>query len=632
MTVDIQSFAASEEEFAVRVKRDDLPGLLRKRLEVPPGALALVRPETGDAAVLEAGGESSELKDAVVVKGRLRLELELDAGRSKDDTPVRVRLGLDVRPRGSAIDLGQLEQNLLGDRAALARTDVQAYFEPYVRDAVRFYVGEREVEALVTKDQRAELEEHLRGQLEKALFEAGVELSDVLHPEFGSEDYEARRQARAEADSKAAALAKEKELLDMKKQLDLEAVLAGIEVKDEADRARKERRLERYEQIRTRMGDDDVKALIMLLDDDGQRATLIRELIEKDATPEQRAAMQVNELESAVEGRLIELQQKLAQLSGAELTRRDDDPITKRILCVVGKRVLAFDPKTNLHPEVPKEVYDTENATLGYLRSVRAEQIEGEEWLLAGAQRGIYRMTESEVVEYPFPREPEGKGGANAVAYFDGRLFATHSELGLTEWPLGGGEARALCEAVTSEASATRGAQVFEGRLYFSAGRDVFALDLATGSDTPTRYKGSDDSITSFVALKGELVAGNRSGKLYRWDLDDPGSPQALNVLKKNPVYMLRQARIAGQGFYVIGSKDFTVTVCAPQKDIYRDYQAREEVRWVDGAADFIVGVSRSGYKVFCWDAHRQSDPVLTIRVSDKVQDLYVVKTLPKTT
>ena len=124
-------------------------------------------------------------------------------------------------------------------------------------------------------------------------------------------------------------------------------------------------------------------------------------------------------------------------------------------------------------------------------------------------------------------------------------------------------------------------------------------------------------------------MAGNRAGKIYRWAIDDPNSPEAFSVMKKNPIFMLRHAQIAGQGFFIIGSKDYTVTAAEPRKDLYREYQAREEVRWVDAAADFVFGVSRSGYKVCCWDAHRQTEPKLTIRVSDKVQDLFVVKMLP---
>jgi len=50
-------------------------------------------------------------------------------------------------------------------------------------------------------------------------------------------------------------------------------------------------------------------------------------------------------------------------------------------------------------------------------------------------------------------------------------------------------------------------------------------------------------------------------------------------VKKSNAIYMIRPARIFGQSFYVIGSKDYTVTAAAPEKDVYREYQAREEIR-----------------------------------------------------
>jgi hypothetical protein len=252
-----------------------------------------------------------------------------------------------------------------------------------------------------------------------------------------------------------------------------------------------------------------------------------------------------------------------------------------------------------------------------------------DETVLAGAQRGVYRLEGGKTREFVFPLEPEGKGGANAVAYFDGRLYATHSELGLVEWPLDGGErkGRFLCRDATVGQSSTRGATMGpDGRLYFSTGNDVYALDVATGAEKPVRFRGSEDSITSFCVAEKELLAGNKNGRIYRWDLDDPGSPREFPVKRSNPIYMIRPARLAGQTFYVIGSKDFTVTAAAPDKDVYRDYHAREEVRWVDAAADFVCGVSRAGYKIFCWEVRKQSEPVLTIRVSDKVQDIFVVR------
>ena len=621
MSIDLAAF--SKVAFALRFTREDLPGLIHRRLTVPEGALALVRQSDGEVAVLEAGATASELVDGVLVQERVVLDLRCAGSRSSDHLAVDLRVGLELRTRRGPIDLAQLERELLREGPA-TRGDVEAYFAPFVQDAVQHYIGQRAAGALLDGNQRADVEAHLRQQLEKPLFETGLDLDDLVHPTFSSPEYDARRAAAARADAEAEALARERELNDLKRQLDMEALLADIEVKDEADRARRERRLARFEELRARLGDDDRKAMILMLDDDRQRAALIRELIEQDMSPEQRAKLKLGEMEARVEGRLVELQQRLAQLTGAELQAGADDPITRRVLAVVGKRVLAFDPKTNLHPEVPKEVYDTEGGALGYLRSVRLERIAGQDWLLAGGQRGVYRIAGDERHEYPFPSEPEGKGGANAVAYFDGRLYATHSEIGLVEWRLDGSGARKVCADDLRGAGSVRGALVDGGRLFFSAGAEVLAIDLATGNERPVRYRGSDDSITAFTVVGGEVVAGNRAGKTYRWQLDDPGSPEAMGVMKQNPIYMLRHARIAGQGFFVIGSKDFTVTVAEPRKDLFREYQAREEVRWVDAAGDFVFGVSRSGFKVFCWDALRQIEPKLTIRVSDRVQDLFV--------
>ena len=628
MTVDIERFLASDEVFALRFGRDDLPGLWSKRLRVPDGHRALVRDSGGEDRILEAGAETADVDKGVLVKTLLVFDVG-SLGASKDELEFSARVGVELRAGDAPLDLRQLERELLRE-PEISRESAVAYFEPYVREALRFFIAQRPGVELATADLRQALEDHLREELKKALFETGLVLADVLHPAFDSDAWEAKRRASAHANAQAEAIEHEREILEMRKQLDRRALLADIELRDEADRTRKERRLAQYEQIRTKLGDDDLKALVMMLDDDKQRATLIRELIDKDLTPEQRAGVKVSDMEARVEERLVELQQRLAQLTGEELSARETDPITRRVLCVVGKRVLAFDPKTNLHPEVPKEVYETEDGGLGYLRSVRSEVIDSEDYLLLGAQRGVYRINGAIRHEYPFPCDPEGKGGANAVAHFDGRLFATHSEVGLVEWPSEPGRpGRVLIADRLRGAGSVRGATVVDGHLYFSVGAEVYSLDVATGSETPVRFKGSDDSITAFLVHRNELVAGNKNGRIYRWSLDDPNSPEAFNVLKKNPIFMLRHTQIAGQGFYVIGSKEFTVSVAEPRKDLFREYQAREEVRWVDGAGDYIVGVSRSGYKVFCWDALRQTEPKLTIRVSDKVQDLFLQKTLP---
>jgi hypothetical protein len=634
--LDITRFVAANDQVALRVSYDRLPGLLRKRLDVPQDTVALLRKADKSVRMIAAGGSEADFVEGVLVKrATLGLVFELAGLLSEEGHDVSVSVRLDLSPRPNEVDLAQLEKELLAGKDALSKADVEGYFTPFLREAVRLYCTKRTSAALTTDDQRAPLEAHLKQELQKPCFEAGLELTQVLHPTFKSAALSAIKQKGVEKAIEAESLVKDRQLQDLKGQLDKESLLKDLAARDELDGKRKEMRLKRYEEIRGKMGEDDMKALVMMLDDEDQRAALIKELIEKDMTPEQRGALKVSEMEQKIEARLKEMQLKLAALTGGELATDSEDPVTRRIHCVIGKRVLAFDPSTNLHPEVPKEVYDTETGGLGYLRSVRVQKLQGaeHETVFAGAQRGIYRIEGDKRTEYTFPIEPEGKGGANAVSYFDGRLYGTHSELGLVEWPLEGGEkkGRFLCKDATAGQSSTRGAMVGpDGRLYFSAGNDVFALDIATGADKPVRFKGSEDSITSFCLARKELIAGNKNGRIYRWDLDDPGSPDEFPVKKANPIYMIRPARIAGQHFYVIGSKDYTVTAAAPDKDLFREYHAREEIRWVDGAADFVTGISRAGYKVFCWDVRKQSEPTLTIRVSDKVQDIFIVKERPK--
>lgn len=631
--IDIARFVGSKDQIALKVAYDRLPGLLRKKLDVPQDACALVRRANKSTRVVAAGEGESDFVDGVLVKkGTVTVELAMDKLLAEDGPDVSASVRVDLAPRATEVDLAQLEKELLGSREVLERKDVEAYFAPFVKEAVRLFCTKRKAEALVLEDQRTALEAHLKQELGKPCFESGLDLVQVVHPSFKSAAVEQAKLKDSEAKLAAEALVKQKALDDLKAQLDKDALLKDLAARDELDAKRKDLRLKRYEDIKGKVGEDDLKALVMMLDDDEQRAALIRELIEKDMTPEQKGALKLSEMEQKLEGRLKELQLKLASFTGEGLATDDQDPVTRRVLAVIGKRVLAFDPSTNLHPEVPKEVYDTEDGKLGYLRSVRGQKLATADAIVAGAQRGVYRIENDKRTEYVFPTEPEGKGGANAVAYFDGRLFATHSELGLVEWPLeGGGKGRFLCKEETVGQSSTRGALLGpDGRLYFSTGNDVYALDVATGADRPVKFKGSDDSITSFCLVQKQLVAGNKNGRIYCWDLDDPGSPREFPVKKSNPIYMIRPARIAGQQFYVIGSKDYTVTAAAPDKDVYREYHAREEVRWVDAAADFVTGVSRSGYKVFCWETRKQSEPTLTIRVSDKVQDLFVVRERPK--
>src|SRR2546423_1761671 len=148
-TIDISRFASSD-QVAVRVAYDRLPGLLRKRLEVPEGAVAVVRRADKTTKLLQPGTSEAEFQDGVLVK-RAPIGLELTFPRlvTEDGMDVTVALRVDVVPRASEVDLGQFEKELLGAKDVLTKKDVEAYFGPFVCEAVRFFCSKRRAEPLV---------------------------------------------------------------------------------------------------------------------------------------------------------------------------------------------------------------------------------------------------------------------------------------------------------------------------------------------------------------------------------------------------------------------------------------------------------------------------------------------------
>ena len=137
---DIPRFVASIDQVALRVFYDRLPGLLRKRLDVPEGTVALLRRADKSVRLVPGGVSESDFVDGVLLK---KAPVGLDTGAtgllSEDGLDVGVKLRLELQPRPTDVDLGQLERELVGSREVLLRADVEAFFAPFVREALRFY-------------------------------------------------------------------------------------------------------------------------------------------------------------------------------------------------------------------------------------------------------------------------------------------------------------------------------------------------------------------------------------------------------------------------------------------------------------------------------------------------------------
>lgn len=651
-TIDAAGFAAESSQLALKLSAADLPGLLRRRYEVPPGAVALVsEPDAGERLV----GEGTELAGAftaVVVKAR-------DQGVSFEFADLATRAGrkttagieVCVRLPSRDVDVRSLAQTLLANAQLLTVDVLRAYLRPAVRSGLATFVRQHTAEELMTEDPREELERMLRSELKALAFSAGLDVLEVRHPSFYCEEFEQLRRARLEAQAKEEELRRSEQLQELKarlernealkqqevaefaKVLQYQGILKELSLKHEVSRKRTEEELRRFEAIHKQVGDDDLKALVFLLEDDRLKAQLLEQLIERDMTEEQLRAKKVAELERRFEEKLQAFAGEMQALSGARSRRiAERGTRTRRVLVVHGKEARSFDPATNVRRETPKEVYDLSGRDLGYLRSVRTATVNGRSLVLLGAQGGVYVVPEGggadEARELRFPEPPRGQGGVNATAYFDGWIYGTHSELGLVRWDFDGlATAQPLFGEVTSRHDSTRGVIVGpSGSLVFASGPNLYAHNLLRPSEPLVAFRGTGDSVTAFVVTQEELFAGTRGGRVLRWSASDPGSPRELGIRKANPIYMLRLAEVHGTLHLLVGAKEHGVTAVSIEDGRAIDYRAPDQVRWVDGATDYIFGVTRSGYALHTWEANRLEQVHFTIHLADRVQDLHVAK------
>ncbi|HVY61211.1 MAG TPA: hypothetical protein VHF22_06125, partial [Planctomycetota bacterium] len=339
-TIDIQGFAAAAESVAMKVDGARLPGLLRRSLVVPEGCVALVRDADGREKVLRAGAEEAGAFTGVLAKAvEVAVPMQIGALPTKEGFPTVAGVEVVVAIPARAIELKELASTLLRDRERLEVGDLRAYLLPAVRTALGLFVGGRTADELMGSDPRADLERTVREELKPACFSAGLDLREVRHPSFFCEEWEGRRRKEAEAREREAELArserlqdlrarleknevlKKKEVEELAKVLQYEGVLKELSLKNELDRKRKAEEIRKFEELHQRLGQDDVKALVFLLEDERLKADLIRQLVERDMTEEQIRARRSSDVEHKLEARLNELQEKLNALQGVRSSR-----------------------------------------------------------------------------------------------------------------------------------------------------------------------------------------------------------------------------------------------------------------------------------------------------------------------
>lgn len=496
---------------AVRCRGGDWPRGLLAETPVPDTWMGLVVRADGGRRFVPAGEDPRPGREDTLVLVRNRaisVPVELEDAPSADQHGVHAEVELLVRCPPCEDELAALHRTLLGE-AELTLAGLAAHVHAAgAPAALQAFIREQSARDLVHNDQRAALLDSLSRALAAFLFAAGLVLERLGRVEFRSaslvREEEHRRSTARRADELAA-----------KARLE-EAALAATR-----------RRLDALGDVLTKL------QVAATGHTDLQWRTLLPAL-----SPSER-------------GRLLESLWRLTP----------DRTVAVALVVVAGRQCLWLD---STQPEQIVRRVDVPD-DLGGLRSVTFDRATNA--LLVGAATGVWQLDPADgrlVSRFALTTKEPPRTGFNAAVIRDGRLLATHSELGAWLWEFekpserqfaksppaqgggGGGSqsptlapssgaptadesgsgsgpvARPLLTPVAGIPKTIRAATADDhGRLVFAADNRVLAF-RSTGEPLWTSGP-AESAIHGLAVLDEHLYAGTSTGTLLRCDLARPG-------------------------------------------------------------------------------------------------------------
>lgn len=623
---DMDRWLQDEATIGARFASRDLRGGLGfglfspDRMKVPEGVAVRVTYDDGSVAVLEEGEEAVGAFQAVAVKTRpFRLLFELDGLLSREDLPFRFTAEIEAEIDAGPDGLQDFAGAHLAEGDAVACDDLRRAFLPEVAMAARNFVASREAADLARRDHTAEIEVALHEALRRDFFEGGITLREVEQVRLHSDAYERILEDKIEATVEEEK-ANRREIIRaawIKDQKD--EILSHREVQDLMRALEHEGALKEIERRREQLMAE------------GELQKIAQDSAQRKLAEEARTASNMMKiLEEAGFKNVFEKFLEIARGEVAGSTTGVDPRLhgvpedrTHRILCAAGREILAFEPRETR----PAEVHALGAGDLGMLRSVQCARQGSRRVLVAGAQFGVYLLEAGRpVAPFRIPGAGDKRGGVNAAAVLDGHLFATHSDYGLLQWPLEGGEARFVRPDLTAGKKTVRGVQTGPlGRLLFAADAEIYSFLPGTLEGPPTVFAGASDSITALVATERSLFAGTAAGDVLRWEFEAPGEPPTREIARRpDPVFMVKTCSVAGLPRLLVGWKGYGLLAKALETETEVSYPCETRVRWVDGASDFLYGVDRDGRRLFAWEAADPRARPVELRSRERIQDIAV--------
>ena len=184
---------------ARRLVQDNLPGLLKKYLKVPPLCRAPVIMPKGKKAVKPEGSETTGLTGAVLVKTcKFNLEFDMNGLVTSEGFVGDCRLLLTFMAGETDFDVEQVAENLLKGRKQVCVDDIHTLISEEIEEILRTFVSERKAQQVCEMPVIADLRRAIESGLKKHLYVGGLTFCALARLNFSCPEFEALQRELAE--------------------------------------------------------------------------------------------------------------------------------------------------------------------------------------------------------------------------------------------------------------------------------------------------------------------------------------------------------------------------------------------------------------------------------------------------
>ncbi len=562
---DISILEQDAELVALAVSPDALFGVFARTFRVPDGWRALVIGPEGERSVVGSGEEivASDASEVVFVRARpIELTFQIDAASSSDaylcDASVHLRLETSDR----ASDLAGTKEALLSSSDTADRGAVLSYLSEELRQAVVRWAKARKASDLIEGADPVGFAQAVEDAVGPACLKAGLRRSGELEARFVSTAYDVVRQ-----DTEKAAVRRDRMELDR-------------QLREAAEEARREH-----------------------LEHVGTMLQRLREMA--DASPDVSIGELIREFGEDQRG----------QLYRGLLQASSDGGSCRSIIVAAGDELLWLDPASPREPTLRTRVA----VPGGALRSVSLVKDPSAKDVLAVGGASAVVLVDPETGEslrhlvWPVESGSSLRGGVNSVTCIRGMLVASHSGLGLCEWPIEGDEeGTPVLADFTASARTVRAAQRDQAeRLWVAVDDVVIRLDGEPGSAcSATRYEGAGARIAALDVGEHCVCAGTQDGRVVCWSIEEPQACSTVFAGGSRPCASV--AVTDAMGITRVGLSDGTVSVkeTVLGETIMDRYQTGSD-RLVGAwwSADRVIAVNDFRNQLFVWTRGRPEAP-----------------------